>query len=76
MLIGHHIRQNDSLCQVTAKEDMMQLANEVRIFSVACEQILSAIGMNRPLTEKEASLLEYYCTEILTKISPSLPKPH
>lgn len=54
----------------------MQLANEVRIFSVACEQILSAIGMNRPLTEKEASLLEYYCTEILTKISPSLPKPH
>jgi hypothetical protein len=50
----------------------MQLADEVRRFSSACEHILSAIAMNRPLTEEEAAMIEYYCTEIREKIAPLL----
>jgi len=54
----------------------MQLAKEVQTFSSACEHILSAIAMNRPLTSDEAAMIEYYCVEILAKIAPLLPKPH
>ena len=55
--------------------DSMQLAQEVKTFSSACEHILSAISMNRLLTPEEASMIEYYCLEILAKIAPILPKP-
>ena len=54
----------------------MQLAKEVKTFSSACEHILSAIAMNRPLTQDEASMIEYYCVEILSKVAPLLSKPH
>jgi len=54
----------------------MQLAKEVKTFSAACEHILSAIAMNRPLTSDEAAMIEYYCVEILAKIAPLLPKPN
>lgn len=52
----------------------MQLAEEVRAFSVACEQILSAIAMNRPLTPEEATMIDYYCVEIRETIEHILPK--
>jgi hypothetical protein len=54
----------------------MQLAKEVTMFSSACEHILSAITMERPLTSEEAALVNYYCKEILAKIAPLLPKTH
>jgi hypothetical protein len=54
----------------------MQLAKEVQTFSSACELIRSAIAMHRPLTQDEATMIEYYCQEILTKIAPHLPKSH
>ncbi len=54
----------------------MQLAKEVSTFSSACEHILSAIAMNRPLTPDEAAMIEYYCVAILAKIAPILPKPN
>jgi len=55
----------------------MQLAKEVQALSSACEHILSTIAMNRPLTHEEASLIEYYCVEVLNKIAPILGKsPH
>lgn len=53
----------------------MQLAKEVKTFSSACEHILSAIAMNRPLTQDEATMIEYYCVEILAKIATLLPRP-
>ncbi|MDK2742215.1 MAG: hypothetical protein H8K03_20325 [Nitrospira sp.] len=53
----------------------MQLAQEVKTFSVACEHILAAIAQNRPLTKDEALMIEYYCVEILSKIAPHLTKP-
>ena len=53
----------------------MQLAQEVRTFSSACEHVLSAIAMNRPLTHDEAVMIEYYCVEILGKIAPILQRP-
>lgn len=53
----------------------MQLAQEVRTFSSACEHVLSVIAMNRPLTHDEAVMIEYYCVEILGKIAPILQKP-
>lgn len=54
----------------------MPLVEELRMFSSGCEHILSALAMNRPLTQEEAEMIQYYCLEILTKISPALPKPH
>ncbi len=53
----------------------MQLAKEVKSFSVACEHILAAIAQNRPLTHDEALMIEYYCVEVLAKIAPRLSKP-
>ena len=53
----------------------MQLAKEVKAFSSACEHILSAIAQNRSLTPDEATMIEYYCVEVLAKIAPILPKP-
>jgi hypothetical protein len=51
----------------------MQQADEFRTFSSACERLLPSIKTNRPLTEKEARILEFYCKEILAKIAQSLP---
>ena len=53
----------------------MQLAKEVQSFSTACEHILSAIAMNRPLTPDEAAMIQYYLVELSAKIAPLLPKP-
>ena len=53
----------------------MQLANEVKRFSGACEQLLSAIAMNRPLSVVEAQLIQYYCHELSGKIDPILQQP-
>ena len=55
--------------------DPMQLAKEVQSFSAACEHILSAIAMNRPLTPDEAAMIQYYLVELQSKIAPLLPKP-
>lgn len=53
----------------------MQLAQEVKNFSSACEHILSAISMNRPLTKDEAHMIDYYCKEVQAKIGPILSGP-
>jgi hypothetical protein len=50
----------------------MQADDEFHISS-ACERLLFSVLKNRPLTEKEARIVEYYCKEILAKIAPSLP---
>lgn len=52
----------------------MQLAQQVKTFSSACEHILSASAVERPLTPEEAALIEYYCVEVLNKIAPILGK--
>ena len=45
---------------------------EVQLFISACERLLAAADLQRPLSEDEMSLVEYYCKEILTKIASSL----
>lgn len=50
----------------------MQQGEEFRTFSSACEQLLFSMT-NRPLPEKEARIVEFYCKEILAKIAKSLP---
>ena len=50
----------------------MQLAQES--FSSTCEHILSAIAMSKSLTHEEATMIQYYCLELLNKISPALSK--
>lgn len=52
----------------------MQLAQEVKNFSSACEHILSAISMTRSLTPDEAAIIHYYCAEVTAKVAPLLPK--
>ncbi len=52
----------------------MKLAQEVKTFSLVCEDILSTVTLGRPLTPDEASMIEYYCKELLVKITPILPK--
>lgn len=52
----------------------MQLAQELKIFSSACEHILSAIAKHRPLTNDEAAVLKYYCARIEGNIAPILTK--
>jgi hypothetical protein len=51
----------------------MQADDEFHIFSSACERLLFSVLKNKPLTEKEARIVEYYCKEILAKIASSLP---
>jgi len=53
----------------------MQVANEVKLLSGACERLLSAIAMNRPLSADEAQLIRYYCQELSGKIAPLLQEP-
>lgn len=45
----------------------MQLASEVHNFSAACERLLGAVAKNRPLTEEELQLIEFYRKEMLNK---------
>jgi len=45
---------------------------EVQLFVSACERLLAAADLQRPLSEDEMSLVEYYCKEILGKIASSL----
>lgn len=54
--------------------DPMQLAHEVRSFSSACEHILFAFAQHRQLTPGEAIMIQYYCSEILGKVEPLVPK--
>ena len=51
----------------------MQADDEFHIFTNACERLLFSVLKNRPLTKKEARIVEYYCKEILAKIASSLP---
>lgn len=51
----------------TSQLDVMQLASEVHNFSTACERLLGAVAKNRPLTEEEIQLIEFYCKEMLNK---------
>jgi hypothetical protein len=44
-------------------------------FSNACERFVFSIATNGPLAQSEAEVVEYYCKEILSKISPSLRPP-
>jgi hypothetical protein len=52
----------------------MQLANDVKSFLSACERLISTLITNRPLSDDEAHLIEYYCKELLAKLEPRLPK--
>jgi hypothetical protein len=53
----------------------MRLAEDVRKFSSACEQLLAtAATSNRTLTEDEARIIQYYCKEVAEKLfPPSVP---
>lgn len=53
----------------------MQLAQDVKTFSVACEDMLSSIT-GEPLTQEEAIVIGYCCEELLAKIQPFLPERH
>ena len=53
----------------------MQLANEVQNFCGSSERLLSLMAMNRPLTEEEATLIEYYCQELSDKVASRQPNP-
>ena len=46
----------------------MKLAEEVQKYTATCEALLSAIAVERPLTEVEAKMIEYYCKELMAKI--------
>jgi hypothetical protein len=50
----------------------MQLASEVKNFRTACEKLLDLIATNRQLTEDEARMINFYCTELHAKIAPRL----
>jgi hypothetical protein len=49
----------------------MQLSKDVHNFTGACERLLAAGAVYRPLTEDEVRLIEYYCKELLQKVVPS-----
>jgi hypothetical protein len=49
----------------------MQLSKDVNAFTSACERLLAAGAIYRPLTPDEARLIEFYCKELLQKILPS-----
>ncbi|HEU4684379.1 MAG TPA: hypothetical protein VFS39_07745, partial [Nitrospira sp.] len=47
----------------------MKLSREVQQFTSCCEHLVAEAEMSgRVLTEDEASLIEYYCRELMTKI--------
>ena len=49
----------------------MQLSKDVHTFTSACERLLAAGAIYRPLTNEEVRLIEYYCKELLQKVVPS-----
>jgi hypothetical protein len=52
----------------------MRVKKEVNNFTSACEHLLAAVHLNRPLTEEEKRLVDYYCSELHDKlISPPTP---
>ena len=49
----------------------MRVKNEVKNFTSACEHLIAAVDLNRPLSEEEKRLIDYYCCELHDKlISP------
>lgn len=51
----------------------MPIREEVRRYSLACEQILSA-AKKQSLTPEETHRVEYYCLKLLADIAPYLSK--
>ena len=49
-------------------EDHETLGGRVVKFISACERLLAAIAIHRPLTQDEALLVKHYCNEVLSKI--------
>ena len=56
----------------------MQLAKDVDQFSKSCERLIceAAMSAGRKLTEDEASLIEFYCLEVLEKVLHRPMAPH
>jgi hypothetical protein len=49
----------------------MRLADEVRNFTSACQQLLAVAGSSgRTLTVDEVRVVEYCCNEVLAKVVP------
>jgi nitrogenase subunit NifH len=46
----------------------MRVAKEVHNFTSACEHLLAAVVLNRPLSEEEKRLIDYYCSELQSKL--------
>lgn len=44
-------------------------------FSNACERFMFSIATHGPLAQNEAEIVEYYCKEILDKITSNLRPP-
>jgi hypothetical protein len=51
----------------------MELAANAEKFSDSCESLLSSMTMDRPVTDEEVRVIEYYCIELLAKIAPRHP---
>jgi hypothetical protein len=45
----------------------------VHSFSNFCEQLMFSMATEGPLSETEAKLIEYYCKEILLKVTSRAP---
>ena len=55
----------------------MQLAKDVDQFSKSCERLIcEAAASGRKLTDDEASLIEFYCLEVLEKVLHRPMPPH
>ena len=48
----------------------MKVSKEVHQFTHSCEELLAAVAANRPLTNDEARIVEYYCKDMLIKAVP------
>ena len=46
----------------------MRVKKEVDNFTSACEHLLAAVHLNRPLNDDEKRLIDYYCCELQNKI--------
>jgi len=52
----------------------MRVEKEVHNFTSACEHLLAAVDLTRPLTEEEKRLIDFYCSELHSKLlSPPSP---
>ena len=52
----------------------MKLSQDVHGFSGACERLLAAGAVYRPLSVEERQMIEYYCRELLKKVCPDVTK--